>query len=247
MTSIRIAAGDGRPRLEFRGDTIVPRLAGYGPMSARFTLVAGGALLLGGDEVSIDVTVGAGCLLELEDAGGTVAYDADGVQSRWAVTVRVEDGGTLIWQGLPLVIADGANVVRSTQVMLGRNAVVCLRETLVLGRAGEQGGRIRQRTDVEQAGVPVFVEDLAAVGSQGVPGILGGHRVVDTLLLAGLRAPGPVGQVLQMESPGTLGRFLGAATHQSPISASWTQWKAQVMHRSVPSASERQENSRVNA
>lgn len=72
-------------------------------------------MLLGGDTVELQIDVGAGCTLGVrEDIGGTVAYDGEGRRSRWSVSIRVGDGGLLCWNGKPLVIADGANVRRST-------------------------------------------------------------------------------------------------------------------------------------
>jgi urease accessory protein len=253
VTSISIAPGDGRPTLDFRGGAIVPRLVGQGPRSARFALVAGGALLLGGDEVVIDVRVGAGCVLELEDVGGTVAYDADDEPSSWAIDIRVAAGGTLIWHGLPLVVSDGAHVVRTTRASLSADAVLCLRDTVVLGRASERGGRLRQRMDVMgPGGRPIFVEDLDAVGGDDVPGVLGDNRILDSMLLAGVRAPqdhdGSRGRILQLELPGSLARYLGKENHGSPIGALWPRWRAHALQRADDTATpEYREHDHVHA
>ena len=244
MTFISILPGEGRPTLDFRGGAIVPRLVGQGPRSARFALVAGGALLLGGDDVGIEVRVGAGCVLELEDVGGTVAYDADDEPSSWAIDIRVAAGGTLIWHGLPLVVSDGAHVVRTTRASLGDDAVLCLRDTVVLGRASERGGRLRQRMDVVgSSGRPIFAEDLDAIGGHDVPGVLGDNRILDSMLLVGVRAPhdrdGSSGGMLQLESPGSLARYLGKENHGSPIGALWPRWRAHAVQRADETATSR--------
>lgn len=220
MTYISISAAPGRARLETRAGALVPRVIETGPESARVAIVAAGALLLGGDTVTVTVTVGAGCTLELEDIGGTVAYNADGVESEWIVEVIVEANALLIWHGLPFVVADGANVDRRTSVLLrGPGALACLRETIVLGRTGERGGRIDLRTNVRTTSVvvptlpldtndppvivekwaadevrddddePLFVERLMLRGADPVPGEMGGNRVLDSLLLLGSRSP----------------------------------------------------------
>ncbi|WP_187270751.1 urease accessory protein UreD [Lacisediminihabitans profunda] len=227
MTSISLQPSGDRARLDFRAGAIVPRVIEQGPDSARVALVAGGALLLGGDHVRIDVTVGAGCTLELEDIGGTVAYDADGERSTWTVNIVVETGGTLLWHALPMVIAHGANVDRLTRITLDAGGRVCLRESVVLGRTGEIAGRVSQRTDITMSGTPVFVEELVVGEGRDVPGLIGANRVLDSVLAVGERMPhhGSLVRVLDFEFPGSLARFLGAAAHQSPIDEVWTRWR----------------------
>jgi urease accessory protein len=226
MTSISLRLADTRARLDFRAGAIVPRVIEQDSSSARVALVAGGALLLGGDAVHIDIRVGADCALELEDIGGTVAYNADGLLSTWTVDVEVEARGVLIWHGLPLVVADGANVSRTTRIALGAGARACLRETVVLGRVGEAGGLVRQRTDVAIEGRPAFVEELAVGGGIDVPGLIGANRVLDSVLTVGLRgvAPPPTVAVLELEATGSLARYLGMSTHMSPLDAVWESW-----------------------
>ncbi|MBE8146908.1 hypothetical protein IOD13_14560 [Brevibacterium casei] len=78
---------------------------------------------------------------------------------------------------------------RSTQVRFGAAATVCLRETLVLGRSGEDGGAITSTTDVrDTTGAPYFVEELAIDGSSPEPGVMGTASVLDTAMLFGRRA-----------------------------------------------------------
>ena len=73
--------------------------------------------------------------LEIVEPGGTVAYAMRGRSARWDVTVEVDAGGTLVWHGEPFVVAEGADVTRTTSVELAAGASVSLRETLVLGRS----------------------------------------------------------------------------------------------------------------
>ncbi len=236
MTFISIRPERERSRLELRAGVLVPRVIGQGASSARVALVAGGALLLGGDDVRIDVLVGAGCLLELEDIGGTVAYGADGVRSTWTVNIRVESSAVLLWHGLPFVVADTADVVRTTRVSLADSATVCIRETVVLGRAGEAGGRIRQRTDVAGQDLPIFVEELTVGAGADIPGVIGTHRVLDSVLIAGARGLSEWDEVrpLQFEQPGSLARHLGSATHASPLGAVWGAWSGRLREAGRP-------------
>jgi len=194
---------------------------------------AGGALLLGGDAVQLDVRVASGCSLTIEDVGGTVAYDGDGDTARWDVRIALGDGARLLWRALPFVVADGAQVERSTTVALGAAASALMRETLVLGRTGERGGGIVSRLCVEDARGPVLVETLRARGDEPVPGVLGGHRVLDSVLAVGPGSePAPPGAavpsapeppagatVLQLARGGRLVRALGADAHTVDLGA----------------------------
>ncbi|NQX26506.1 urease accessory protein UreD [Microbacteriaceae bacterium VKM Ac-2854] len=230
-TRIAVAAGESRARVELAAGTIVPRLIERGPRSARIALVAGGALLLGGDRIDIAVTVGDGCTLELEDIGGTVAYGADGVASFWEVEITVGADARLSWAGLPLVVSDGADVHRCTRIRLAPGAVALVRESLLLGRSGERGGRARIRTSVTDSVGPVLEEALDIDGAHPVPGVLGGHRVFDSIVCAGLRptSASVVGSsVMALDEPGAVARFLGAAAHASTLAPVWNEWAAEV-------------------
>jgi urease accessory protein len=186
----------------------------------RVALVPEQAVLLAGDHVTVTVRVAAGGRLEIVEPGGTVAYAMRGGRARWDVHVEVEDGGRLVWRGQPFVVAEGADVQRTTYVDVDGAARVVLRETLVLGRTGERPGRLTARTEVHRGGVPVLVEELdAAVG-------LGPHRVLDQVLRLGPdggRDGDHAGDHeggqddLVLASGDRLQRWLGAQTHLSPV------------------------------
>ncbi|WP_350350884.1 urease accessory protein UreD [Microbacterium sp. A8/3-1] len=229
MSSTRIAihADEPRTRVDLVAGAIVPRLIERGPRSARIALVAGGALLLGGDRVDIAVTVGSGCTLDLEDIGGTVAYASDGVAAFWDVEVTLGADSRLRWAGLPLVIADSADVHRQTRIRLGDGAIAVIRESVVLGRSGERGGRIRHRTSVADAEGPVLEEELDADGGAPVPGVLGANRVLDTIIRVGDRPPAATGRgatFMALSAPGAIARYLGDAAHASPLAEIWNEW-----------------------
>jgi len=218
----------GNARVELRAGILIPRLISCTDNSADVALVAGGALLLGGDTVAVEITVGAGCNLTLEDIGGMVAYDGEGQSATMTVQVRLEVGARLSWATLPFIIADGAYVTRVLNVELADDAVSLIRETLVLGREGERGGRVATRTSVTANTVPVLIEQQDFDGNAPVWGHLGDERVMDTVLLAGARAPASstdlAAVVLDFEEPGGLARWLGRETHLSPLDAVWREW-----------------------
>jgi urease accessory protein len=182
-------------------------------------------LLLGGDSVTIDILVGEGCTLEIEDIGGTVAYDADDVESHWSVRIVIEAGGLLLWHGLPFVVASGANVSRRMDISLAVGARACIKETIVLGRATEAGGRARLRTEVNQSGSPLFVEELTVDGGTPTPGVIGDKRVIDSVLLVGTRAPSAErAHTLQLDGEGSLARVLERHAHDSVLEETWLRW-----------------------
>lgn len=209
------------------GTALVPRLIGRTERSAQVALVAGGAMLLGGDRLDVRLAVGAGCTLELTEVGGTVAYDSDGVASSWTVDADLGPGATLVWMGLETVVASGADLTRTLRLRLGPGACALIRETTVLGRSGEHGGRARLVSDVRYDGVPLLVEDFDVRGDHPVPGICDGARVVDTVLLAG-RRPADAAGSMALDGPGALARFLGDQTHRSPMPGVWSRWAAEL-------------------
>ncbi|MGO1278019.1 MAG: urease accessory protein UreD, partial [Cellulosimicrobium funkei] len=238
----------GRVRCDLRPGALSPRVLSASPTTVRIALVATRALLLGGDRVRVEVHVGRGVEVELVEVSGTVAYAGRGRSASWDVAVRVDDDGLLVWDALPFVVADGADVDRRTDVRLGRSAVALLRETLVLGRTGERGGRLRSRTRAtDETGAPrespdaggtprqareLFVEDLGLGDDRALPGILGDARVVDSVLCLGARPPAahaaaPSGPLwLDLDGPGAVVRHLGASTHDAGTDGVVTAWAA---------------------
>lgn len=190
--------------------------------SCRIGLLATTALLLGGDTVEVDVEVGPGATLELFDVAGTVAYHGRGRPAAWHTTVRVAAGGTLRWSGEPFVVADGADVERTLDLDLDAAATLRLRETLVLGRSGEVGGRLRNRTAIRVGSEPVLLEDqfLDPAGLRTHPGVLGAHRVIDTVITVGGPAPPTPPTAVRFGLVGGrafLIRYLGSELATSPL------------------------------
>ena len=56
--------------------------------------------------------------------------------------ITVGDGAHLELEDAPLVVAEGADVVRTTTIRLGEGATAVVRDLVVLGRAGEGRGRL---------------------------------------------------------------------------------------------------------
>ncbi len=216
-TRIEVCAtpGAGPPRVVLgQGALQVRRLREQGPV-VRLALVAGQALLLAGDHVRVEVRVIGAVQVEIVEPAGTVAYDMRGGAARWDVAIEVRGGATLSWEGQPFVVSSGADVHRETRIDVEDGCRVTARETLVLGRAGEAGGVLRSRTQIDLAGMPLVVDELD-LGPEGRAGwaVLHDHRCLDTVTTVGHRLPEGPG-VLQLEGCGSVRRWIGDELHLS--------------------------------
>lgn len=222
-TRIGVARHGGRHRVTLVGGLLRPQLVLDEPDHVRIGLVATTALLLAGDEVELEVELGSGACLELFDVAGTVAYHGRGRASAWRTRIMLAEQARLRYQGAPFVVAEGADVERTLDLSLDPTANVWLRETVVLGRSGEIGGRLRSRTEVAVAGRQVLLEDqiLDPSGIRRSPGMLGSHRVIDTVLEVGTEETGtPPSAAIQFGLVGGVGsitRYLGTDVASSPL------------------------------
>lgn len=160
-------------------------LAGSAPVKVR--IVAGAAGPLGGDQLRLEVTVGAGAVLMLGAAAGTLVLPGvHGEQSRSDVSIAVADGGTLIWNpGVQIAARDCHHTTLNT-IDLAAGARLYAREEIALGRFGEEPGRFRQRMRVTREGKPLYDQELAI--GPGAPGwnsaaVTGKRRSLGTIVL----------------------------------------------------------------
>ena len=213
------AAGYDAPvRVTTRQSSLRPMVLRADASTVRIALVAQRALLLASDEVSIDVHVGDSTHVHLIEPAGTVAYHMRGRSAAWNVTVQVERGGSLTWHGEPFVVSEGASVSRTLDATLAESARLLLRETIVLGRTGERGGRLRSSTRIADAIGPTVVEDLD-VGDDR-PEVVGPNRVIDTVLAIGQPIPEvDVADRMILERGGALWRRLGRDCRSASLDA----------------------------
>jgi urease accessory protein len=212
-----ITGGPARPALR-------PMLLSSAPGHARICLVPDGALLLAGDAIALDLEVGDGVRLDVVEPGGTVAYDMRGGEARWDVRLALGARSSLTWAGEPFVLASGSRVIRSTRIRVGPGARLALRETLVLGRHGERAGLLEQHLRAyDEHDAELLVEDLVLDRSTHRPGILGGHRVLGSVVALGLAIPAgvcPEGR-LDLDEGGTVWRRLAGDAHRADLSGAW--------------------------
>lgn len=237
-TRVRVGrAGDGVRLDEMTaGDLLTPRLLDRRGRHVRIALVGHQAMLLAGDRLELHVEVGPGVHVELIEPSGTVAYNARGGRATWSARVDVGAGGGLTWRSAPFIVAGGADVERDLDVALADGAVAALRETVVLGRHGEAGGRLLSRQRVTLGGAPLLVEtlDLRDPGMRTLPGLLGPHRVVATAMVLGMSTETGAGPgTTPLAGPGTLARALTGGAHEADhlLDGTWSAWLSEVAGR----------------
>ena len=182
-----------------RGGTALPQLVGQGPLAlrrtthpdparaAQVTVVGAMAAPLGGDRLRIEVRVGAGARLRVTGAAATVSLPGRvRAPAHYDLDLRVDDGGTLEWLPEPVIAAAGSELRTATRVRLTGSARLSLREEYILGRSGEQPGRITARLTVRHNERTILDQQAdhgpGAIGWDG-PAVLAGHRALGQFLL----------------------------------------------------------------
>lgn len=182
--SIEAVAGPG-------GVTRLPVLASQSPLVLRRTpsavyLVGGAAGPIGGDLLSLAITVGAGAFLRLRTAAASIALPGlDGLESVLRVSATVAGGGCLEYLPEPVVVTAGARHATLVSVTLSAGASLVLRDEVLLGRHGEPGGTARSVLRVDYAARPLLRQSLSVSGTDPAslgPAVLAGHRAAGTLL-----------------------------------------------------------------
>ncbi|MCX5419116.1 urease accessory protein UreD [Streptomyces sp. NBC_00078] len=187
-----VARDDGR------GGTALPTLEGDGPLALRRTRGSGaearvmlvGAMSgpLGGDRFAVEARVESGARLRVGSAAATIALPGQAKgEAHYDVRLDVADGAELVWLPEQLISAKGSDLYVTTRAELGADARLVLREEQVLGRVGEEPGRLTSRLAVRVQGRTLLDQELAcgpgAPGGWDGPAVLGGHRAVGQLIV----------------------------------------------------------------
>ncbi|HZF90979.1 urease accessory protein UreD [Streptomyces sp.] len=181
-----------------RGGTALPVLAGEAPLAlrrtrgngreARVMIVGAMSAPLGGDRLTVAADVAEHARLRVGSAAATIALPGQARgEARYEVRLTVADGGELRWLPEQLICAAGSELTVRTRVDLAAGGRLVLREEQVLGRVGEEPGRLTSRLTVRVDGRAVLDQELAC--GPGAPGGwdgsagLGGHRAVGQLVV----------------------------------------------------------------
>ncbi|WP_160144388.1 MULTISPECIES: urease accessory protein UreD [unclassified Parafrankia] len=186
---------------------VLPRRTGGSGRVVVVHLVGGAGGPLAGDDLGLDIVVGAGAHLVVRSVAATVALPGHGAgPSTFALRAQVGPAATLSFLPEPTVVARGARHRMTTEIILAADARLRYREEIILGRFGEPGGDLETslRVDVDQAPGPAPTTD-AGTAPDPAPGPrrrpllhqelrLGPHvpGVAGPAVLAGARAVGSV-------------------------------------------------------
>ncbi|MFH8517037.1 urease accessory protein UreD [Streptomyces gelaticus] len=177
--------------------TTLPQLRSDGPFhlrrmrtdgnSAKVGIIGAMSAPLGGDRLTIDVTVEDRALLEVTTASATLALRGPtAAPATYDVRLTAGEHAGLRWLPRPLISAAGSNLRQTCHVELAPTARLLLREEQLLGRANEDPGHLVSRLLVHRAGRPLLDQQTAygnpEPGWDG-PARLHGHRAVGQLLL----------------------------------------------------------------
>ncbi|SDK64166.1 urease accessory protein [Actinopolyspora mzabensis] len=193
--------------LDGAGNSVVRRLRSMAPLTLvprrRGSSATGGAVVhlvgsatspLGGDDLSLRVRVGAGARLLLRGIAASLALPGHGPGgSRGSIDIDVEDGGTVEYLPEPTVVTSRAEHRAELSVRLADSARACFRETLVLGRSGEEPGGLVSSTSLERGGIPLLRHTFEP-GRQRLRAShthLGGARVLANEVVVWDRDPEP--------------------------------------------------------
>nr|WP_203615195.1 urease accessory protein UreD [Streptomyces sp. SID13726] len=185
-------------RVDGRGGTALPVLESDGPLALRRTRGSGtearvmlvGAMSgpLGGDRFAVEAEVHNGARLHVGSAAATIALPGQTKgDARYDVRLAVAEDAELHWLPEQLISAGGSDLYVTTRLDLAPTSRLVLREEQVLGRVGEEPGRLTSRLVLRVAGRTVLDQELScgpgAPGGWDGPAVLGGQRAVGQLLV----------------------------------------------------------------
>ncbi|MEU3308860.1 urease accessory protein UreD [Nocardiopsis sp. NPDC006832] len=154
---------------------------------ARVSLSAGTAGPLGGDRLHLEVVIGDGASLVLNEISATLALPGTtGDRSLMSIDVQVGEGASFIWLPEPVIAARGCDHRQEVRVRLARSARVLLREELIMGRHGERPGAIAQRVRVTRGGGVLYDQELRLGGRHigwNTPAVAGSAKCVGSTLV----------------------------------------------------------------
>lgn len=225
----RAACGHVVERLR-RGERLAPRVLDAGAGAVQACVLPTQAGPLAGDHDRVRIVVGANAVLVVRPIAATVALPGS-ARTRLDLHVEVGPGARLVLEDPALIVAAGADVERRTTVRLAAGAVAALRDAVVLGRAGECGGRLVSTLRITgDAGVVLHDElrlDPASSLRDAHVALAPGHRVVGTLCLLGAE----VEAGYELARGGGLRRATaaGLAELDAELAAPWARWAAGVV------------------
>ena len=133
----------------------------------------------------MEIVVESGTL-EIEPIAATIALPGP-ERTLLELDVTVGDGARLVLEDAPLIVAEGADVLRTTTLRLGVGATAVVRDLVVLGRAGEGPGRLESVLRVEGPDGVILHDALLIVPGEddAYVALAPGERAVGTIVALG--------------------------------------------------------------
>lgn len=155
--------------------------------AARVSLASSAAGPVGGDDLRLDIDVGADAVLVLRTVAATLALPGPHRLPSYTHThIRVAERGTLLWLPEPVIAAHGCDHHVTTRIELASDARLLAREEVILGRDREASGTIRQRLRITQDHTPLHDQNLAlgttTPGWDG-PAVTGGRKSLGSMII----------------------------------------------------------------
>ena len=188
LTTVVIEAGGRLGRLSAQPPLTVRRIHADRPDTCALCLVGTAAGPLAGDDLTLDLHVRAGARATLVAAGASIAQGTGSTRAgRLDLCIRVDDDAHLDADPGALIVCAGSRVDVAVSIALAATATVTWRELIVLGRTDAPSGAATLRWDVTRAGRPVLRQlvELTDPVLTAWPGLVAGHRVLATALVAG--------------------------------------------------------------
>ncbi|MGI8593222.1 MAG: urease accessory protein UreD [Solirubrobacteraceae bacterium] len=210
-----------------RGQRLAPRILDAGGGAVHACLLPTQAGPLAGDHDRVRIEVGADATLVVSTITATLALPGSTL-IRLDLDVAVGPRARLVLEDPPLIVAAGADVARSTAVTLAAGAVAALRDTVVLGRAGERGGRLLSTLRVTDDDGVVLHDalrlDPVTSRQDAHVALAPGHRAAGTLCLLGADAQDEPQFVLARAGALRRATARGLAELDAELAAPWARW-----------------------
>lgn len=153
---------------------------------ARVALAAGAAGPIGGDTYTLDVEVGAGSTLVLNEISAMLVLPGpDGGHSQMSVNISVEAEATFVWWPEPIIAARNCSHRHDVRIALDPSARLVMREEVLLGRHNEAPGDFASRLRITRNEAALYDQQLgfgpAADGWNGAA-VLGPNSAVGSVI-----------------------------------------------------------------
>jgi urease accessory protein len=179
----------------------------------RITLLRAQAGPLAGDHDRVEIVVESGSLT-VEPVAANLALPGP-ERTVLELDVTVGEDARLILEDAPLIVAEGADVLRTVTIRLAPGAVAIVRDVIVLGRTGERPGRLESVLRCDGILHDALRVEPATWAQDAYVVLAPGHRAIGTYVRLGV--PG------NLEGAGHLERVSAASA--ADVQAACKAWR----------------------